>query len=179
LEVRRIDLQTALLIVPPVEVQIFAAPLREKYAGESFIQGPAHITLFFPFVEAEKVTYAKERIIALCSTLNPFNLTLDHYGRFETAHFLALKDETPLLSLHQALFNEFPDYPPYEGKYGPDLTPHLTLASQENQMEADAVILPPVPSFTFTVDSLHLYLGPAEGRIPWIPVALIPLKGEQ
>jgi 2'-5' RNA ligase len=175
LEAGTIDLQSSLLIVPPPEVQIFAAPLREKYAVESFCQGPAHITLFFPFVEPDRIPGALQLIKEICGAISPFVLTLDHYGRFQTAHFLALADEEPLLSLHKALMNKFPDYPPYEGKYGPSLTPHLTLASQETEELADAVILPPLPSFTFTVDRLHLYLGPAEERVPWIPIAITPL----
>lgn len=175
MEARTIDLQSSLLIVPPPEVQIFAAPLREKYAVKSFSQGPAHITLFFPFVEPDRIPNALQLIKELCRTTSPFDLTLDHYGRFQTAHFLALADEAPLLSLHKTLMDKFPDYPPYEGKYGPSLMPHLTLASQETEELADAVILPPAPRFTFTVDRVHLYLGPAEERVPWIPIAITPL----
>lgn len=172
----KVDLQSVLMILPPSRVQAFAAPLREKFAYQSFSQGPAHITLMYPFIAPDEITFILDPLSQLCSNVRPFELTLDHYGRFDTAHYLALLDPTPVIDLYQTLLDLFPEYPPYEGKFGIDLIPHLTLASFETKDEADVIHLPPAPNLTFDVDKLHLYIGPPEERVPWVPVAILPFK---
>ena len=169
------ELQTTLLIIPPPEVQAFAAPLRQKYASEVHLQGPAHITLFYPFIPPAEISTTTTILESLCSDVVPFELTLDRYGHFEATHYLAPANPEPVLSLHRFLLSAFPDYLPYEGQHGAELIPHLTLAHNENPDLVKPVALPPSPSFTFTVDQLYMYLGFAEGNIPWIPVAIIPL----
>ena len=168
-------LQSSLLILPPPEVQAFAAPLREKYTPVSFVQGPAHITLFYPFVVPKAVDNAIKILKSKCRLVKPFEITLDRYERFETAHFLTPADPEPIVSLYNYLFTEFPDYPAYDGIYGSNLIPHLTLASFENKEEADQLQLPPPPNFTFSVEQLYLFVGPMDERIPWIPISIIPL----
>jgi 2'-5' RNA ligase len=168
-------LRTALLIIPPPEVQAFAAPLRQKYAPDISMQGPSHITLFFPFVPPDEVPAASNLLRTLCNGVAPFQLKLDHYSQFEGTRYLAPSNPEPILSLHKLLLTNFPDYLPYEGQHGTELVPHLTLAHNENPKEVMQVVLPPAPSLIFTVHQLHLYLGPSEGNIPWIPVAIIPL----
>jgi 2'-5' RNA ligase len=172
------ELLTALLIIPPPEVQAFAAPLRQKYATEVYMQGPAHITLFYPFISPAEIPATVTILKSLCSDIAPFKLTLDRYGHFEGTHYLALTNPEAVLSLHKSLLTAFPDYLPYEGQYGAELIPHLTLAHNENPEVVKSVALPQPPSFTFIVDQLYLYLGFAEGNIPWIPVAIIPLGGK-
>jgi 2'-5' RNA ligase len=168
-------IQTALLIVPPPDVQAFAAPLRKKYAPDVNMQGPAHITLFFPFVSPEEIPSSMKILNSLCSRVPPFQLKLDRYGHFEATQYLAPADPEPILSLHRLLSTAFPDCLPYEGQHGTELVPHLTLTHYENPTDVEKIILPPTPSFTFMVDRLHLYVGPPEGNIPLIPVAIIPL----
>ena len=172
------EIQTSLLIIPPPEVQAFVAPLRKRYAPDSYMQGPAHITLFYPFVPQEEIPAALIKLKFLCNKIPPFELTLDRYDRFESTHFLAPSNPEYILSLHRSLYSEFPDYPPYEGQHGEELIPHLTLAHVDNPSEVTHVNLPPTPSFSFIVNRIYLYLGPAEGNIPWIPVSIIPLGGE-
>jgi 2'-5' RNA ligase len=168
-------IQTALLIIPPPNVQAFAAPLRKKYAPDYNMQGPAHITLFYPFVSPKEVPTSINLLRSLCSDVSPFKLRLDRYDHFETTQYLAPSDPEPILSLHRLLRTAFPDCLPYEGQHGNELIPHLTLTHDEDPKELEHIILPPVPSFTFLVDRLYLYIGPPEGNIPWIPVAIISL----
>ncbi len=170
------DLETALLIVPPRQVQIFSFPLREQYDNVSFNKNvPAHITLLYPFVSPDEVDEAIEKLEAVCAAFPPFDLTLDRYGTFDDALFLEPSDPEPVIKLHQHLAQAFPDYPIYAGEHGPDLHPHLTLARFDKPEEADQISLPPVPSFTFTVDKIHLYLGSATEDIAFIPRAVISL----
>lgn len=173
------NLETSLLILPPPEVQAFAAPLREKYSPVSFVQGPAHLTLFYPFVEPNNVETALRSLYEICKVVDPFEVTLDRYDRFATTHLLVPSNPEPIKSLHEYLFDEFPQYPPYDGIYGTKLVPHLTLATFQTQDEADKLQLPPPPEFSFMIRNLYLYLGPSNERIPWIPVAIISLGNDQ
>ncbi|OGO19297.1 MAG: hypothetical protein A2Z14_03645 [Chloroflexi bacterium RBG_16_48_8] len=172
------EIQTTLLIIAPPEVQAFAAPLRQRYAPDSYMQGPAHLTLLYPFVPPNEIPAALIQLNSLCSKVAPFKLTFDQYGRFESTQFLAPFNPEPVLSLHRLLLSVFPDYLPYGGLHGAEIIPHLTLAHDDTQKAAKDIVLPPTPSFSFIVDQIYLYLGPAEGNIPWIPVAIIPLGGE-
>jgi 2'-5' RNA ligase len=170
------QLETALLIIPPKPVQVFSFPIREQYDVESFESNvPAHITLLYPFVPPEQVEIAIDELNRLCSGISPFEVTLDHYGTFKGAIFLETSDPEPIVQLHQQLSQSFPEYPVYGGEHGTELHPHLTLARFDNPEEADNIKLPPAPSFSFSVDKIHLYLGSTEGDTPFIPRSVIPL----
>lgn len=170
------DLETALLILPPRQVQVFSYPLREAYDSEAAgSQLPAHITLLYPFVAPDQIEGTIPKLERLLSDFPPFELTLDQYGRFEGTIFLEASDPSPVLKLYEYLSREFPEFPVYEGEFGPNLHPHLTLAHFENPTEASSIDLPPTPSFTFMVDKLHLYLGSSDSDIPFVPRAVIPL----
>ena len=166
-------IETSLLIVPPHDVQAFAAPLRERYAPLSFAQGPAHVTLFYPFVSPPDLPAAVERLASLCATIPSFEITLNQYGRFPKAVYLEPHEPASILRLHRILLEAFPEYPPYQGAFGTALVPHLTLAHDLDD-PAD-VRLPPAPSFNFTVDRLHLYAGDPQVRAAWVALAVFPL----
>lgn len=170
------QLETALLIVPPKQVQVFSFPIRERYDVESFKSNvPAHITLLYPFVPPEQVETAIEELNRLCAGISPIEVTLNHYGTFKGAIFLEPSNPEPIVQLNHRLSQAFPEYPVYGGEYGAELHPHLTLARFDDPEEADNIELPPVPSFSFTVDNIHLYLGSIEDDTPFIPRAVISL----
>jgi 2'-5' RNA ligase len=170
------SLETALLIVPPRDVQVFCFPIREQFDNEAFSKNvPAHLTLLYPFVPPEAVEEAIEILNKVCKTHPAFELTLDQYGSFEDAIFLEPSDPEPVLKLYHLLVAAFPEYPAYGGEHGPGLHPHLTLARFENPEQANEIDLPPVPYFTFKVEKIHLYLGSTTEDIAFIPRAVIPL----
>ena len=71
------DLESALIIVPPRPVQSFAFPIRETYDAESFNRVPAHITLLYPFVPPDQVEEAEKVLAKICKkylSLKGFNL---------------------------------------------------------------------------------------------------------
>lgn len=174
------NLETALLIVPPRDVQVFSFPLREQYDNEAFNKNvPAHLTLLYPFVPPEIVEEAIAKLERLCKDFEPVTVTLDRYGSFKDAIFLEPSDPEPVIILQRYLAAAFPEYPIYGGEHGPDLHPHLTLARLENPDQAGEIALPPTPSFTFTVDKIHLYLGSTTEDIAFIPRAVIQLGRTQ
>jgi len=167
-------LETALLIIPPPEVQVFAAPIMEQYAPDRQLVGPAHITLFYPFFPYSERENAIPLLKEVCARSSPFSITLDHYERFPTVCYLAPADPSPILHLFQSIQKMFPDILPFGGKFGPDLVPHLTLAECE---DLDKITLPPVPTFHFSVDRIHVYYG-YPVRSAWVPYLSIPLLGK-
>jgi 2'-5' RNA ligase len=170
------SLETALLIVPPRDVQVFSFPIREQFDNEAFSKNvPAHLTLLYPFVSPDAVEQAIETLTQVCEDYPAFELTLNRYGSFEDAIFLEPSDPEPVLNLYHHLAAAFPGYPAYGGEHGPDLHPHLTLARFENPQHAKEIDLPPAPNFTFLVDKIHLYLGSTTEDIAFIPRAVIPL----
>jgi len=169
------EYETALLIIPPQNVQTFAYPLRELYDSEWFIRVPAHITLLYPFVLTDQIDAAVTRLTPICSSFPPFDLILDHYGRFEDTLFLEPSNSEKLRELHQRLTNAFPDYPVYQGEHGQVLHPHVTLARFDDPKQAEAIEIPPAPCFNFEVKQLHIYLGSQDNQAPYIPRVIIPL----
>jgi 2'-5' RNA ligase len=172
------ELETALLILPPREVQVFSYPLREAYDSQAAgSQLPAHITLLYPFVPPDEIDETIPRLEQILEDCSPFELTLDRYGRFEGTVFLEPSNPEPVLELYEHLASEFPQFPIYGGEHGPDLHPHLTLARSDDPVDLADIELPPTPSLIFRVEKVHLYLGSSDSEIPFIPRAVIPLGG--
>ena len=170
-------LETALIIVPGLEVQAFAAPLRTKHSPLASLCFPAHITLLYPFLSPNEADQRQGEIETILAAFSPIEVVLDHYRRFDTAWALEPRDPAPIIALQRQLTQAFPSFLPYGGEYGPDLVPHLTLASFEDPSHGDQIELPPPPELRFTVDRIYLYCGPTSDNIPSIPLAIFPLKG--
>ncbi len=165
-------LETAVLIVPPFEVQAFAAPLRRKAMPDHWMHVPAHLTLLYPFAPLADVDDMLPRLRQALSSLSPFSVTLDRYGRFPTALVLEPADPQPLFDLHRLLAATFPEYPIYGGEFGHELRPHLTLAHSEDGTVLDDLVLPPAPVLTFRVDRLWVYAGDSKAAVPFVPLAI-------
>jgi len=175
--VRRVstNLETAVLILPPFEVQRFAAPIRRASMPDRWMQVPAHITLLYPFAPPAEIDGAVPRLRHALADVEPFDVTLDRYGQFPNAVFLESADPRALLELHHRLTAAFPEYPIYGGEFGRAIRPHLTLVQSEDESRPPELILPPAPSFTFRVDRLFVYAGDPQAAVPFVPLAVAPL----
>ena len=164
--------QSALVILVPPGT----APPTESLGGKPAIQRvPPHITLLYPFAPPRKLKAVIPTLERICAEIGPFPTTLNQYSRFETTLFLEPENPGPLLSLFRRLSQAFPKYPPYEGAFGNDLRPHLTLAEFRRPEELEALALPPAPSLTFIVDRLHIFTGDPDRLGSWRSRAVIPL----
>jgi 2'-5' RNA ligase len=162
-----VDLESALLIIPPKPVQAFSYALREEYDPDSFAKVPAHFTIFYPFVPAGQSDEAGEVLKPICAKHSPFEVTLDRYGQFEDAVFLEPSDPDPLIELYKSLAKAYPEFT------RDDYHPHLTLGRDKDPSE---IPLPDAPSFTFQVDEIRIYVGsPGDLTAPYIPRLTIPL----
>jgi 2'-5' RNA ligase len=171
------NLETALMIIPDYEVQAFAAPLRARYMPSASLCFPAHLTLLYPFMSPEDIDRHQDELVSVLRAFPPFEVILDRYRRFATAWALEPRDPAPIINLQRQISQTFPSYLPYGGEHGPDLVPHLTLATFEDPSQGDQVALPPPPEFHFTVNRIHLYHGSTDENVPSIPLAIYPLEG--
>ena len=168
-------LESSLLIIPPKSVQAFAYPLREEYDPRSFDRVPAHLTLFYPFTPPEQADEVAEAIRQICKKHPPFELSLNQYSRTDDAIYLVPEDPAPLTRLYQTLAQAYPEYVRRKDGQEVPFQPHLTLARLASPK--DRIELPPAPSFRFSVERLHIYVGSKDEETPYIPRATIPLGG--
>ncbi len=176
------NLITSVLIVAPHEVQAIAAPLLQRYSLDDLIRGPAHLTVMYPFVAYDRLREACATLRVLCAEVQPFEVTMQGYGHFPLAVFMAPANPEPVRTLFRKIYAAFPECPPYRGLYGDDLQPHMTIA--EFATEADRMItlpdfsaLPPYEPVTFKVERLHIAYGIEKAPLPWITHDIVPLGG--
>lgn len=140
---------------------------------------PAHVTLLFPFMEAERVTPAvvedAERAIA---GFAPFAVSFGELRRFDgppAVLYLAPVPAEPFSLLTAALVSAFPAYPPYGGAHA-EVVPHLTVAEGEaRELDAFEQAVAPRLPIAAHVAAAGLYRRDAAGR--WQPFARLPLEG--
>lgn len=90
---------------------------------------PAHITVLYPFVPAERLGPAEIAAAReVLAEIPAFDFALTRAGRFEDAVlYLAPEPDGPFRQITAALTARFPQCPPYEGKFEV-VIPHLTVA---------------------------------------------------
>jgi 2'-5' RNA ligase len=163
------------VIVPPHEVQAVAVPLTLRYSPDMLIRLRPHITVSYPFVPFAELDAACDRLRQICATIAPFDLTMDGYGRFPNVIYMRPADPAPVRAVYEQIFAAFPDYPPYDGRFGTDLVPHLTIAQFD---PAQQPALPAAyPPQRFGVDRLHVWYGPNDPGLPWLTYDVIHLHG--
>lgn len=161
------ELESALLIIPPKPVQAFSYGLREEYDPDSFTKVPAHFTIFYPFVAAEQSDEAAEVLKPICAKHAAFDVTLEQYGQFDDVVFLEPTDPEPLIELYRSLAEAYPDFA------RDDYHPHLTLGRSKDPSK---IPLPDAPAFTFPVEEIRIYVGdPGDEFAPYIPRVKVPL----
>lgn len=167
------ELESAIVIIPPHDVQAFAAPWRERYARDGLM---AHITLLYPWVPPQEVDDALPHLRDECAHIEPIEVNLNRTSVFPGGvYVLEPSPAAPVLGLIAKLAAAFPDYPPYGGQFGEDIRPHLTLADLQEAEDAPELDLPPVPDFHFKVDRVHVLIGSHPPVAPWIPHWVVPL----
>src|SRR5262245_32945228 len=92
---------------------------------------PAHITILHPFVPPAAITSSDiQRVARVVNQVAAFRFTLTAPRCFPDALYLEPEPAQPFVALTEALVQEFPQCPPYEGRYS-SVIPHLTVARGE------------------------------------------------
>jgi 2'-5' RNA ligase len=171
------NLQTGIGIVGPHSVQAVAVPLLQRYSPHLLTVFPAHITLIYPFAPMDELEVACQTLRTLGTKIAPFEITMCGYGQYPLFTFMTPVDPNPILAVFHRIFAAFPDYPPYSGKFGNDLHPHMTVAQFEDEDTQRQADLPDYGSIPFTVDRLHVVHGIDTFDRPWLTHDVIRLTG--
>ena len=121
-------LETGVSIVlrdAPAALEWVHRELHPVHAARSI---PLHITLLYPFVPRSSLTRAHEdRLMGLFREQEPFDLDLVSVDAFPEVVYAVPSPDERLRVLMRAVWNAFPETPPYGGAFE-DPAPHATLA---------------------------------------------------
>jgi len=170
-------LTTVLMIVAPHEIQTIAAPIMRRYALDTLIRVPAHLTVLYPFVACERLPEACQILREVCAAIPPFDVTMSGYDQFPTAIYMKPVDPAPIQDVFRRVYARFPECPPYGGQWGDELQPHMTVAEFQSDYDMGAALksLPVYRPTRFHVDRLHVMAGIDHEPIPWLTHDIIPL----
>jgi 2'-5' RNA ligase len=119
--------ETALITRVP-EAERYIARYRDRYDPSARRNVPAHVTILYPFMAPASVNEdVLERLRRLAGAVPCFSYRMARTERFPVALYLAPDPEAPFSALMSGVFREFPDYPPFEGKFD-TVVPHITVA---------------------------------------------------
>lgn len=99
----------------------------------------AHVTVLAPWLTSPTPD-GLERVRRVCADTEPFSYALREVATFPdgTIHLRA-EPADAFSALTQRVREEFPDCVPYDGRFGDDLVPHLTLDAVGPGVDEDVV----------------------------------------
>jgi hypothetical protein len=119
--------ESALIVLVP-EAEERVRVLRERFDPSARLGVPAHITVLYPFMPPRLIDAAVLAALErLFTALPQFAFALPRVARFPDVAYLAPEPASAFVRLAETLVKNFPDYPPYGGRFG-TIVPHLTVA---------------------------------------------------
>lgn len=131
--------ESALVILVP-EAEPLVQPFRERFDPSAALGVPAHITLLYPFIAPERIgADTLDKVTECFSGFAPIAFSLTEVRRFpaETL-YLAPEPDEPFRKLTRAIWDRFPDTPPYGGAW-PGIVPHLSVGRFADASELERV----------------------------------------
>jgi 2'-5' RNA ligase len=146
--------------VPPLEEWVAA---RTRHYDATFVSddprfGHAHITVLGPF-DPDPAPETLARIGAIAARTAPVEVRLAELDEFPDGIIhLRPEPDDHLRALTAALVAQFPAFPPYQGRFGEDVVPHLTLdaASTHVSVTSTRSLLGDLLPTTCRLDELQL-----------------------
>jgi len=115
-------------VVPLPEAEPLLVGTRPLFDPSGGLGVPAHITLQHPFLRAGELDVAaRARLDGAAAAFAPFWIDLVEVRTDNRLLYVGAADEGPLRALGAALRAPW-GLVPYEGRFGPDPVPHLSLA---------------------------------------------------
>ena len=131
--------ESALVILVP-DAEALVKPFRDAHDPAAAAGMPAHVTLLYPFLSPAEINEAVLGELHRCFLqFAPFRYALGAPRRFSPGVlYLALEPEEPFRRLTLAIWDRYPQTPPYGGEHD-DIVPHLTVASLADERRLDDV----------------------------------------
>lgn len=130
--------ESALVVLVP-EAEALVKPFRDKHDPAAAMGVPAHVTLLYPFIPPNEISLAVLDDLRQCFTrFMSFGFSFAEMRRFPGVVYLAPEPDEPFRELTSAIWNRYPDRPPYGGRYT-DIMPHLCVAQLADEYQLDAV----------------------------------------
>jgi 2'-5' RNA ligase len=106
--------------------------LRQLLDRNAALGVPAHVTVLFPFVPADRLdTDVRGRVGAALAGVEQFGYRFSRTAWFdEHVLYLSPDDPQPFRELTQRVWDAFPAHPPFEGAFA-DVVPHLTVGHDQ------------------------------------------------
>jgi 2'-5' RNA ligase superfamily len=119
---------TGLVVVVPDATEC-VGPVRDAFDPYARIGVPPHVTVLYPFVPPELISDAVvDEVADVVGRFASFDFELTNVAEFVgEAFYLAPDPAEPFAAITQALWDRFPDHPPYGGRIE-TVVPHLTVA---------------------------------------------------
>jgi hypothetical protein len=131
-------IESALIVAVP-EAEPLVKAFRDQFDSSAAVGVPAHITILYPFIPPH--TLLSEVLAELSqffSQFTAFEFALTGTRRFPEVLYLAPSPAEPFKALTQAIFERYPDYPPYGGVLA-EVIPHLTIADVDDAEQLDDI----------------------------------------
>lgn len=130
--------QSALVVLAPA-AEAAVGKFREAHDPSATEGMPAHITLLYPFKPPGEIDAAVlDRLRQCFAAFAPFHYSLAVTRRFPDVLYLAPEPDHPFRRLTLAVWQLFPETPPYGGRHA-NVVPHLTLAQLADGHRLDEV----------------------------------------
>jgi hypothetical protein len=131
--------ETGLIVVVP-EVAELVGPVRDAFDPYAGIGVPPHITVLYPFVPPDILTDdVVDEVARIVERFAPFDYELTHLAEFEgSVFYLAPEPAEPFVVITHALWDRFPDHPPFGGRFE-TIVPHLSVAGMPFGATREAV----------------------------------------
>jgi hypothetical protein len=130
--------QSALVVLVP-EAEGLVGPFRDRFDASAAAGMPAHITVLFPFVSPNELGPGLlDGLSDLFASSRSFRFILSRTRRFAQTIYLAPEPDEPFRALTLAVWNRYPDLPPYGGQHS-EVIPHLTVGHFMDDGELKAV----------------------------------------
>jgi 2'-5' RNA ligase len=169
------------LVIPIPEAEGLVGELRAEFDHAAALGVPAHVTVISPFVPPDLVTADVLADVAqVIGTVQAFEVTFGGTSWFHReVLWLAPRPDTGFRQLISAVWERFPDYPPYQGAHA-EVIPHLTVGHSQpaGTLEAVAQRLDPRLPITARARVAWLMEG-TQAAGSWRLVAEFPLGAER
>jgi hypothetical protein len=173
-----LSLMETALIIPVAAAEPAVGAFRERLDQSASFGVPAHITVLFPFLQPAQIDHAA--LAALIAGHDSFAFTLAQTRWFgQTVLYLAPEPDAPFRALTQAVWQHYPQCPPYGGAHD-DIVPHLTIGHDhplDTLRTAEQTIAAALP-IRATATSVRL-IGRPDSTSAWQPLQDFALGAAQ